>query len=123
MTNRPKSLARMTGLFFLITLLTGIFAQGFVAERLIVHGDAAATAGNVLIGWLIFRATVLPRWLGALSIICGLGWTTFASPTLGYHLFNYLAVCGLLGSVAMIGWLLVKGVNEERWKEQNGLHA
>ena len=78
---------------------------------------------DVLNGWLIFRSTFLPRWLGALSIICGLGWTTFASPTLGYHLFNYLAVLGLLGSVAMIGWLLVKGVNEERWKEQNALQA
>ena len=56
MTDRPKSLARMTGLFFLITLLTGIFAQGFVAERLIVHGDAAATAGNVLANRGLYEA-------------------------------------------------------------------
>src|SRR6266705_260129 len=44
----PRFLARMTGLFFLLTILTGIFAQGFVSKRLIVFADAAATATNIL---------------------------------------------------------------------------
>jgi hypothetical protein len=44
----PSFLARMTGLFFLLTILTGIFAQGFVSERLIDFSDAAATATNIL---------------------------------------------------------------------------
>jgi hypothetical protein len=38
----------MTGLLFLLTILTGIFAQGFVSERLINFSDAAATANNIL---------------------------------------------------------------------------
>ena len=44
----PRFLARMTGLFFLLTILAGIFAQGFVSERLIDFSDAAATATNIL---------------------------------------------------------------------------
>jgi len=44
------------------------------------------------------------------------GWLTFLSPTLGFRLFYYVAPFGLLGSLAFIAWLLVVGVNEERWK-------
>src|SRR5438874_8860025 len=44
----PRFLARMTGVFYLLTILAGIFAQGFVSERLLVFGDAAATANNIL---------------------------------------------------------------------------
>jgi hypothetical protein len=44
----PRFLARTTGLFFLLTILTGIFAQGFVSEKLVVLNDAAATATNIL---------------------------------------------------------------------------
>ena len=38
----------MIGLFFLLTILAGIFAQGLVSERLINFRDAAATATNIL---------------------------------------------------------------------------
>jgi len=71
---------------------------------------------TVLEGWLILRSTFLPRWLGALAILGGVGWLAFLSPTLGYALFNIVALIALIGSIAMIGWLLVKGVDEERWR-------
>jgi hypothetical protein len=223
----PRLKARITGVLYLLTILTGIFAQGFVSERLVVSGDAAATATNILThkifyelgftfyliemacqiavtalfydllkpvngslslvaaflglagciikmvsrlfyiapllvvggahylnvfdhkqlqalallflnvndrgagialaffgfyalltGWLIIRSTFLPRILGVLSIVGGLGWLTFLYPPLGYRLFLYLAVFGILGAATLILWLLVFGVSEQRWREQ-----
>jgi uncharacterized protein DUF4386 len=223
----PRLKARITGVFYLLTILTGIFAQGFVSGRLVVDGDAAATATNILAhkslfelgftvyliemafqiavtalfydllkpagrsvslvaaflglggcvvktfsrlfyiaplfilggapylnvfsseqlqalallflkvndrgagialaffgwyalltGYLILKSTFLPRILGVLSVVAGLGWLTFLYPPLGYRLFFYVAPFGLLGAAALILWLLVMGVNEQRWKEQ-----
>jgi hypothetical protein len=225
----PRRKARIAGLFYLLTILTGLFAQGFVSGRLVIDGDAAATATNILThrslfesgftvyliemacqvaltalfyellkpvnrsisllaayislvgctiktvsrlfyiaplfvlggshyltvfnreqlqalallflkvndhgagialaffgfstilkGYLIIRSTFLPRILGWFGLLAGLGWLTFLSPTLGYDLFPYIAAFGLLGAAAQIFWLLVFGVNEERWKEQAG---
>src|SRR6266705_6259266 len=51
----PRFKARITGALYLLTILTGIFAQGFVSERLVVDGDAAATATNVLTHKSLFQ--------------------------------------------------------------------
>jgi Domain of unknown function (DUF4386) len=72
-----------------------------------------------LTGYLIFRSTFLPRILGVLLAISGLGWVTYLYPPLAYHLFMpYIAVASALGEIPLELWLIVKGVNEERWKEQ-----
>jgi len=223
----PRLKARITGAFYLLTILAGIFAQGFASGRLVVDGDAAATATNILAhrglfqlgfavylvemacqiaitalfygllkpagrsvsllaaflgltgcviktfsrvffiaplfilggahylsvfsleqlqalallflkvndrgaamalvffgfyalltGYLIIRSTFLPRILGALSALGGLGWLSFLYPPLGYRLFPYIAAFGLLGAASLILWLLVFGLDEQRWMEQ-----
>ena len=223
----PRRMARVTGALYLLTVLTGIFAEGFVSGKLVVGGDAAATAANILThksllqlgfavymiemacqiaitalfyellkpagksvslvaaflglagcviktfsrvffiaplfilggahylsvftaeqlqalallflkvndrgaaialiffgfyalltGYLMIRSTFLPRILGVLSVLGGLGWLSFLYLPLGYRLFPYIAAVGLLGAASLIVWLLVVGVNEERWKEQ-----
>ena len=72
----------------------------------------------ILIGYLIFRSTFLPRILGALTAIAGLCWLTLILPALANYLSSYsLASALLVEGLAML-WLLVMGVNVRRWKDQ-----
>jgi len=223
----PQLMARIAGALYLITILTGIFSAGYVSGKLVVSGDAAATAANILAhrslfqlafavyliemacqiaitalfyillkpagrsvslvaaflgltggiiktfsrvffiaplfilggahylsvfsteqlqalallflkvndrgagialvffgfyailtGYLIIKSTFLPRILGVLSVIGGFGWLTFLYPPLGGRLFPFVAVFAILGAASLIFWLLVFGVNEQRWKEK-----
>jgi hypothetical protein len=223
----PRTVARITGFLYLATIVTGIFAQGFVAERLIESGDAAKTAANILTnpslyrlgftvyliemtcqmamtalfydllkpvskplsriaailglagcviktmsrvffyaplfalggahylssftadqlqsisllllrindagagmalaffgfstlvqGYLMLKATFFPRILGLLAVVGGVGWLAYLSPPLGALVFPVAALVGLVGSLVTIVYLLVKGVNEERWKAE-----
>jgi hypothetical protein len=72
----------------------------------------------LLIGYLIFGSTFLPRVLGALMAFGGLGWLTYMSPPLVKYLSPYNLAVGLLGQGSLMLWLLVMGVNVPRWKEQ-----
>src|SRR5438270_663662 len=211
----PRGKARIIGVLYLLTMLTGIFAQGFVSNRLVVFGDASTTATNILThkslfqlgftvylvemacqiavtalfydllkpagrsvsllaaflgltgcviktfsrlfyiaplfllggahylnafsteqlqalallflkvndrgagialaffgfyalltGYLIIKSTFLPRVLGLLSMLAGVGWLAFLYPSLGYRMFFYIAPFGLAGATALILWLL-----------------
>ena len=222
----PKTKARLGGALFLATIVGGVVAQGFISDRLVVTGDAAATArnfianqtlvrvayaifmiemacqtattalmydllmpvdrslariaavfgyvgsgikamarlffyaplfvlggasylsafdakqleamayllirtnalgtqialiffgvGTVLTGYLMFRATFLPRVLGILSLIGGAAWLTFVYPPLGSRLFLPIALFALFGCAVTIGWLLFRGVDEKKWYE------
>jgi hypothetical protein len=71
----------------------------------------------LLLGYLIFRSTFLPRILGVLMAFAGLGWLIFLTP-LANHLSTYLKVLGFLAELSLMLWLIVVGVNVQRWKEQ-----
>src|SRR5438067_1413359 len=116
----PRFLARMAGLFFLLTILGGIFAQGFVSERLIDFTNAAATATNILTHKSMFQ---LGFTVYLIEMACQV-----ATAALFYVLLIPVSKCiaftaallGLVGSAATIFWLLVFGVNEQKWKDQSG---
>jgi len=74
----------------------------------------------LLIGYLIFRSAFLPRILGALMALAGLAWLTFLIPPLAHSLSPYNLAAGAVSQIALTLWLLVFGVNAQRWKEQAG---
>jgi len=72
----------------------------------------------LLLAYLVSRSTFLPRFLAPLLAVAGLGWLTFFSPPLASRLYPYVLFPGLIGEGALTLWLLVKGVDAERWNEQ-----
>ncbi|MFY9561816.1 MAG: DUF4386 domain-containing protein [Terriglobales bacterium] len=72
----------------------------------------------LLVGILILKSTFLPRILGALMVLAGLSYVLFLSPLLARSLQPYILVFPGVGQISLTLWLLVTGVNAQRWKEQ-----
>jgi hypothetical protein len=72
----------------------------------------------LLLGYLIFKSTYLPRILGVLMALAGLGWLAFlvVSPT--SRAIPYLEGLGILAEGLLMLWLLILGVNSGRWNER-----
>ena len=75
-------------------------------------------AFDIVIGYLIFRSTFLPRVLGVLMVLAGLSWLSFLSPPLANHLLTPIEIIGFLAEAALMLWLLVLGVNVQQWNAQ-----
>jgi hypothetical protein len=78
------------------------------------------------VGYLIFNSTFLPRVLGVLLFITGVcylanGFANFLALPFKAYLFPFVAAGGLFGEGSLTVWLLVKGVNVQRWEEQASL--
>lgn len=74
------------------------------------------------LGYLVFKSAFLPRIIGVLLAIGGLAYLTgnfanFLSPAFAARLFPYYLVFPGLGEGSLILWLLIMGVNAQRWKE------
>src|SRR5437016_152815 len=56
-TISPSKAARIAGLLYLVAMATGLFAEFYVhfPTSLIVSGDAAKTAGNILANERLYR--------------------------------------------------------------------
>lgn len=75
----------------------------------------------LLLGCLILRSTFLPRIIGVFMTLAGFGYLTFLSPSLAAYLSPYNLVPAALGEGSLMLWLLVMGVNSQRWREQADL--
>ena len=74
----------------------------------------------VLVGYLIFRSTFMPRVIGVLLVLDGIGWMTFLVPPFANSIYTLIAVTSGAAEVSLLLWMLVFGVNNERWYQQAG---
>jgi hypothetical protein len=74
-------------------------------------------------GWLIYKSEFLPRILGVLSMVGGIGWLTYLWPPLGSQVFKALALFAIVGVIAICGWLFIRGVDDAKWRERAALAA
>jgi hypothetical protein len=86
------------------------------------NGAAIACAffgpATLIQGWLMMKSGYLPRWLGAIGVAGGVFWTMYYWPPLGRSMFMIAALFGLGGSIATIAWFLIRGVDEQRFRER-----
>jgi hypothetical protein len=112
----------MAGGLWLLCIVTSV-ASFIAASPLIVANDAAATAANILAS---ISGMFLPRTLGILLAIGGTSYVissfaNFLTPSFGPHLMAFILPVALIGEGSLTVWLLVKGVNVQRWNEQASL--
>jgi hypothetical protein len=72
----------------------------------------------LLIGYLISKSTFLPRVLSILMVIGGLSWLTFLSRSLANALAPYNMAPGILAETLLTVWLLIPGLDAQKWEEQ-----
>jgi Domain of unknown function (DUF4386) len=75
---------------------------------------------DLVLGYLIFTSTFLPRIIGVFMMCAGVGWLTFVWPPLAATLSSYVLPFGALAELVLMLWLLVKGVDTSRWREKVG---
>jgi hypothetical protein len=73
---------------------------------------------DFLLGYLIFRSTFLPRIIGVLMMIAGVGAMTFLYPPLAIAIMPVVLAVGGLAELVLMSWLIVRGVSVARWEEQ-----
>ena len=76
---------------------------------------------GLLRGWLVFKSEFLPRFLGVMSMIAGLGWLTYLWPPLGSQAFMFVALFAIVGVFVTCGWLFIRGVDDAKWRARAAL--
>jgi hypothetical protein len=80
------------------------------------------SAHCLLAGYLVARSTFLPRILGVLWMIAGISYAVDVMASLVWRtsLFPYTMIAPAIGEISLTLWLLIVGVNPDKWREQAG---
>lgn len=132
--NRTLSLLALSLRLVFVAVMAGTSLDYFAGLLNGAHASTAFNAGYnialvffgfhcLLIGYLIARSAFLPRILGALMALAGAGWlinslASFLSAPLANRVWPYVVAAAILGEGLLTLWLLVRGVNAQRWNEQ-----
>jgi hypothetical protein len=88
--------ARIAGAIYLLLVFAGLFSLMYVSDKLIVRGDAAATAGNILAHEMLFRFGIAVNLIGTVIFIC-----------LGFALYRLLSGVNQTQARMMLAFVLV----------------
>ena len=110
-----KPLSKTAAVFSLAVLVVGPLGwhPGGVDVGLVCFGLSA-----LIVAYLVYKSTFLPRLLALPSALAGIAWLTFLSRALGRSLYPYNLVIGALGQALLCLWLMVMGVDARRWVQQ-----
>ncbi len=77
----------------------------------------------ICVAYLVLRSTFLPRAIGVLLAIDGLAYLAYSftdllAPGFAAHLIPWIELPTIFGEGSLYMWLLVAGVDAERWKER-----
>jgi hypothetical protein len=116
-----EGLSSMSRRLSLLAAFFNVVGFAFEVLRLQPQGVNVAVVFDgfycVLVGYLAFGSSLLPRIPGALMALGGLGWLTFFSPPLANLLSPYNLALGLVGEGLVMLWLLVIGVDVQRLEQ------
>jgi hypothetical protein len=87
----------------------GLFHIGSSVSPLLFFGPFC-----LLIGYLIFRSSLLPRVLGVAMAVAGIGWLAFLLPGVPNYLSIAIQIFGFLSELSLCLWLMVMGVSVKR---------
>jgi hypothetical protein len=90
--------ARVAGAVYLSTLPLALYFWSYIPGKLVVRGNATATAENILAHETLFRVSILGDLVGHVIFIC-----------LGFLLYRLLCDVNRLWALAMLGFVLVSG--------------
>lgn len=79
-------------------------------------------AAGILFGVLMIRCGYLPKWLGALLALGGIGFvlSNFALVLARQYNSPFFALPMALAALALTGWLLIRGIDARRWEQVVG---
>ncbi|HLY03899.1 MAG TPA: DUF4386 family protein [Candidatus Cybelea sp.] len=115
-----KPVDRNVALLAVTISAIGCTVQSLALFHLVQAQSALPIFGlfNITIGYLVIRSTFLPRVLGILMALSGVGWLMVLSPELVKHADAYIEVVGVVAEGCLMLWLLIMGVNVQSWNEQ-----
>jgi hypothetical protein len=120
-----KPVNRNVALLAVVVSVVGCTVQSLSLLHLASLHTALAIFGlfNLTIGYLVLRSTFLPRTLGVLMALSGLGWLAILLPGLSTPMTMGIEILGIVAEGSLMLWLLARGVNVQRWNEQAGVTA